>query len=391
MSETSPLLIGVDGGATEAKAHAATCDDLARPTSLALRSESAARRYERLPRFEPVPIPDQLAQRNSGQLSIGDDERRQGELYVEGAAQAIRETVTQCGDAPILVGMGMPGLKTPDGRGINAINNGPRVPDYLDRLERRLADLGVKLVAPIACLGSDADYCGLGEEHAADGLFRDVANAYYLGGGTGLADAMKLRGSLVRFDDAREWMLKSWQLPSALGPTFEKLVSAKSLNEVYARWRGCDPMAGTLSYPETAAAAGDPVAIEWLGAAAAIIAELIVERIVTIHSGRQSSAHRGDAYAALKADHPFRGTILKRVILGQQVGRIYGDQKYRRFFGDPLDTSVAALIAASDDVELTRALLIGGKLLPGFMRASRLRAAPALGAAVAAVLAYKGK
>lgn len=388
MSETSPLLIGVDGGATEAKAHAATCDDLARPTAFALRPESAARRYERLPRFEPVPIPDQLAQRNSGQLSIEDDERRQGELYVEGAAQAIRETAAQCGNAPILAGVGMPGLKTPDGRGINAINNGPRIPEYLDRLERRLADLGVKLVAPIACLGSDADYCGLGEEHAADGLFRDVDHAYYLGGGTGLADAMKLRGTLVRFDEAREWLLKSWQLPSALGPTFEKLVSAKSLNEMYARWRGCDPLGETLSFPETDAANGDPIAIEWLGAAAAVIAELIVERIVTVCIGRPSCPHRGDAYAALKTDHPYRGTILDRVILGQQVGRIYGDAKYRSFFGDPLDASVAALITATDDTKLKAALLVNSKLRPGFLRASRLRAAPALGAAVAAVLAY---
>ena len=48
------LLIGVDGGATEAKAHAAACNDLQRPTSFRLRPEAAARVYPRLPGFTPA-------------------------------------------------------------------------------------------------------------------------------------------------------------------------------------------------------------------------------------------------------------------------------------------------------------------------------------------------
>ena len=103
---------------------------------------------------------------------IAEDE--QGAEWVHAACQAIVEVANTGPAGQVLIGMGMPGLKTPDGRGIEVINNGPRLPDYLDRLEQGLAAAGVQLLRPVAVLGSDADYCGLGEQHAAEGLFRDV-------------------------------------------------------------------------------------------------------------------------------------------------------------------------------------------------------------------------
>ena len=41
MNPDDVLLIGVDGGATEVKAHAVACDDLGQPTSFALRAAMA--------------------------------------------------------------------------------------------------------------------------------------------------------------------------------------------------------------------------------------------------------------------------------------------------------------------------------------------------------------
>ncbi|MFQ5807751.1 MAG: hypothetical protein ACE5I3_14995, partial [Phycisphaerae bacterium] len=234
MEQTDILLIGVDGGATEAKAHAVACDDLEKPRSFELRSESASRTYPRVADFAPLPLSEQLAQRDADNIQLSAKEIEQGQVWVEAAAAAIIDVAPQCSARRVLVGTGMPGLKTPDGRGINVINNGPRIPHYLDALEQNLAAAGLELVSPIAALGSDADYCGLGEEYAAEGLFRDVENAYYLGCGTGIADAMKLHGRLVSFNQAKSWIMKAWQIPSALGATFEKLVSAESLNRVYA-------------------------------------------------------------------------------------------------------------------------------------------------------------
>ena len=395
MDLTNVQLIGVDGGATEVKAHAVAVDTATQPPAYRLRSEAASRIYPVDPQFTPVPIAEQLAQRDAGRIEPTPAEHVQGRAWVAAAADAITEVARACGSRPVLVGAGMPGLKTPDGRGISAINNGPRIPDYLDALEAALDKAGVRLAAPLATLGSDADYCGLGEEHAADGLFRDVTHAYYVGCGTGIADALKLRGVLVPFDTARDWIMKAWQIPSALGPTFEKLVSARSLNAVYARLVATHQpqppaiehdAAARLAFPEQHAARGNPLAVAWIGAAALVLAELVFERLDTVYHGRAAAPHRGPAYARLQRDHPYRGTILDRVVIGQRLGQIYADPALRGGLADHFDRYLAALIATLGSADMTRAYLDTERnLRAGFVRASKLRAAPALGAAVAAV------
>ena len=324
------LLVGVDGGATEAKAHHVRCVDEA-AHSFSLCPVTSAHAYERMLGFEPVPVGDQFAQRDAGDIRLSSNERVQGAMLVQAAAEGIANVCREVGggpNQPVLVGIGMPGLKTADGRGIAVMNNGPRIPDYLVQLEQRLGEMGVKLAAPIAAIGSDADYCGIGEESAAEGLFRDVKHAYYCGCGTGIADAFKLRGRLVPFDAARTWIQKSWQMPTFLGPTFEKLVSVRSLNERYATLLELHN-GDTQRFPEADAAAGHAIAVSWMRTVALIVAELIYERLDTVRNGRANAWHRGEAYASLSRDHEYRGIILERVILGQRMATIYGDSRFQ--------------------------------------------------------------
>jgi hypothetical protein len=460
MLPTDVTLIGVDGGATEVKAHAVAWQTP--PPSLGgrgkaasgfeLRPESAARTYPRVPDFVPMPVADQLAQRDSHQTTLSPAEIEQGRLWISAAAEAILDVAHQSRARRVLVGIGMPGLKTPDGRGIEVINNGPRIPDYLNALESALcgaagkmrprapraaggetqqpqpAGSGLELFSPIAALGSDADYCGLGEQYAADGQFRDVQNACYLGGGTGLADALKLRGQLVPFDQARTWIMKSWQIPSALGPTFERLASAASLNRTYAalhvaaglRTGRCEPddPVSQVEFPESAALRGDPIAIACLDTAALVLAELIFERLWTIKNGRPAALHRGEAYRRLDPNHEYRGTLLDRIVIGQRVGQIYADPAYKTVFADHVDAHLAELISMCGDEQMggaylgearaARKRLVGANeadadrsgpalaggvrmstLRPGLLCPSHLRAAPALGAAIAAARAVE--
>ena len=388
MDQNAPVLIGVDGGASEVKAHAVACDDLSRPSAFVLRPESAARVYARDPGFAPLPVAEQIAQHRSGRCDISPAERQQGELWLQAAADAICDVARQCGSRRALIGIGMPGLKTADARGICVINNGPRIPDYLDELERRLAADGLELAAPIAELGSDADYCGLGEEYAADGLFRDVQNAYYIGCGTGIADALKLGGRLVPFDQAKSWILKSWQIPSALGPTFEQLISVAALNRVYAALIGDS---GPSAYPERAAAAGEPRACLWMATVGLVLAELIFERLWTIKNGRAQAAHRGEDYLQLNPEHEFRGTVLQRVVIGQRLGQIWADPVFGDILRCKLEVALAARLIECGDADLMSACLMATPQFrivpPHLLRPSRLRAAPALGAAVAALRA----
>jgi len=390
MSDSGVLLIGADGGATEVKTHAVACDDLKQPTSFSLRPEAASRVYIHAKGFKPVSVAEQFAQREAGRAELSRQEIAQGRLWTAAAAEAIVETAGQCGAKCVLVGMGMPGLKTPDGRGIDVINNGPRIPDYLDQLEKLLSSEGLALAAPIAELGSDADYCGLGEEYAEDGWFRDVENAYYVGCGTGVADALKLHGRVTPFDEASTWIQKSWQMSSAFGATFEKLVSAKSLNQVYENLvEDQSNEEKARRFPERAALDGCPIAKCWLDAAALVLAELVFERIWTIKRGRAVLPHRGEAYAKLVLSHKYRGTLLERVIIGQRLGQVYADGAYRAVFGGRVDCYLAEMIQGGGDDEMLARYLEGmeGRLKPGFIVGSKLRAAPALGAAAAAVRA----
>ena len=386
---TDVVLIGVDGGATEVRAHAVACDDPASPLSFELRPASAWRRYERIPGFEPLPAAEQLAQRDAEKIELTAKETEQAGVWVTAATEAVTEVAEQCAARRVLIGVGMPGLKTPDSRGLCVVNNGPRILDYLDRLERGLRAAGVEPVSPVAALGSDADYCGLGEQYAAGGLFRDVDNGY-VGCGTGIADAMKLRGKLLPFDRARSWIMKSWQIASALGPTFENLVSARSLNQVYANLASVAPAGNrSFGFPEAKAAANEPLAVAWMNTAALVLAELIFERMETIRNGRKESPHRGEAYLSLDRAHQFRGTLLDRVIIGQRLGQIYADTRFRAVLAERMDAYLAAFIAESGNAEMRARYLEGGRLRPGFLCASKLRAAPALGAAIAAVHALR--
>jgi hypothetical protein len=226
----------------------------------------------------------------------------------------------------------------------------------------------------------------LGEEFAADGLFRGVQNAYYVGCGTGVADAMKLGGRMVTFDESKAWIQKAWQVPSALGPTFEKLVSARSVNAGY------EAMAGASSagaFPESRAAQGDRVAHAWLMTVALALAELLFERVTTLFQGRGDTQHRGPAYAALTRDHPFVGTVLDRIIIGQRLGLIFAQGLPA--FADRVIDLFEAFVDESGDDGLRRAYLQDGVLRDGLIVSSTLRAAPALGAAVAAARSHAGR
>lgn len=388
------LLIGIDGGATETKAHEVLVSGSWRKPKFQLGGCSASRKYRMLPDFKPVDVGQQIKERNENTTQLTPEEKLQGREYIISTADAVREIYTQVGRGrKVLIGMGMPGLKTPDGRGINAINNGARTPDFLDQLGAELSASGIDLAAPIARLGSDADYCGIGEEHAVEGIFRRVKSAYYFGGGTGVADAMKLQGELVPFDHTKDWLWKSWQLISSLGPTYEKLIAAKAMNENFARMENATlaEYAAAGKFAQVEALKGNPRARFIMNVVATLLAELLYERMYTLFAGRQPVDFRGPAYQALRTDHPYRGQFFEKVIIGQRIGDIYADASCRKIFRAPLHAKLEALLNDFAPAELKEAYLKNGKLRPGLIVASKLREAPAIGAAVDAVQALKSR
>ncbi len=255
------LLVGVDGGATEVRAFQVVRSG----GRLALGPARAAFRHERIAEFTPCPLAIQLAQRERGLLEIDALEAGQGERWIESYASAIESVVARAHtgrpEARDMAGLGVrigacaPGVKDAHGRSLEVVKNGPRIPAFVDRLEARLARAGLVPEAPVPPLLSDGVAAGLGEQAAAEGGFAHVRSAYYLGGGTGLAECCLLDGRVVSLDELGDACDKAWALASSSGADYEAHLSARGLLARYVELGG---RAGT--FPEECARTGDAAA-----------------------------------------------------------------------------------------------------------------------------------
>ena len=271
-------VIGIDGGAT--KVSGCVIEKLDHKT-YTLAHPVVDIKYSDHQNFNPefLPQPIDVQHNNEDVIAV---EKRQGTVYVETVLKVVQLLAE---NEQFRVAIAMPGLKTNDGRGIRIMANGPRIPYFCDQIQKTL-----NLEHPIQRLESDADMCVWGEEYAENGAIRSVKNAYYLGGGTGTADGLKIKGNLIPFDDASNWIAKSIELKMSDGPSLETYASMSGINTL--RQFITDSEIGTV-----------------LGA-------LIFERISTIYSGWKNPFSLS---RKLQTDHPFQNTFLDRIVIGQRL------------------------------------------------------------------------
>lgn len=372
MLDDRTILLGVDGGATGIRCHEVRRLNSGTFETFALGAASAEADYPVLSGFSPVAPDRQRRELDAGPLQIDGVEDEQGSAWIDTAAAVIVRVASESNAERVRVGIGMPGIKSDDERGIVMINNGPRMPQFLDRLTDRLTQYGVTLEQPIRRIGDDSTYCGLGEEHAAGGLFRDVENGYYIGGGTGIAECFKIDGHVMPLNDRGCNHPRAWELATPIGLTYEKLISAASMNAVYQKLSPLSEQ-GRDRFPELDAERGDPIAISWLRFAALLLAHLVCERLTSLLSGPSSGKP---------------SVYLERIIIGQRLGQLYGTTRLRPFFADHVESMLAELIRGHANEAMLRELgayLDGENLRRVLIVASELRAAPAIGAVVDAL------
>jgi hypothetical protein len=235
--------------------------------------------------------------------------------------------------------------------------NGPRSPDFLDALEQALSLEGLHSVAPLGRLHSDGVACAAGESLAEDGLLAGVEHAYYLGGGSGVAEAYRLRGKLYGADELKPVLARAWQTAADDGRSFELHLSARGINEDF---RARATAVQLSARCEDAAAAGDARA-----------RDLFLER------GRQLAQW---CFARLEAVHRTQGIVLERIVIGQRLGGLFLDPRLADCFSEHARAQLSALLRR-DAPQAVRALwLRGDQLAPDRILGSKLRAAPALGA-----------
>ena len=376
------LLIGVDGGATEVKAHevVALSRDPASPDgipTLRLGPGSASCLYDRARGFRPTPMPVQLLALEKGAIRPGGIEGAQARLWLEASARTIQAVAEQAGKSRVRLGVCMPGLKTADGRGIAVMRRGPRIPDYLDRLEKLLAEGGLALARPVARLSSDGEACAHGERIDAHGLLRGIACAYYLGGGTGLAEAFLLEGRIHGLDALSGFVLKAWQMEGTGGRIVEDLLSPRGMNSAYAALSGRKLPLASADHPERRALAGDEKAALVLRDAAEALAAVVLDRMIALRRGFQPGLASRAASASVRITP---NTFLERVVIGQRLGSLFAALDLRPVFRDPVEEILARKIVATGDGALRKHYLEGSSLRADLLLGSTLRAAPALGA-----------
>ena len=287
----------------------------------------------------------------------------------------------------------MPGLKTENKRGIAMIANGPRMIKFSDQLERRLQIREIDIIQPIQKLGSDADYCGIGENYSSNGLLCDVENGYYLGGGTGAADAMKLNGQLIPFDEAKEWIAKTWEMKNADGKSMEQFASSRGMRNIYAELSGRDitELHDQQIYPPQIAEMAkdlDTAAKKTLDLIAENLAFLLYERISTLFSGWQDLfSFLNPNKPKLIKDHPYWNQVFDRIIIGQRLGDLFASAAGSVVLKKPVLRKLDELIQQSN--ALTDEAKKHYKNLNAMLQISKLRAAPALGAGIDAYLNRK--
>lgn len=388
------LIIGVDGGASKVVAHEILVDENG---LFQTGNRFSGRQYADFPGFDaafrPVPLATQLAEM-AHDLELNTDEIEQSNAYLSAFAEAIKELALQKGNKMILVGMGMPGLKSADKRGIVALANGPRMPRFCDLLEERLRIEGVRLIRPVHKLGSDADYCGIGEEYAWNGCFRNISNAYYLGGGTGVADALKIGGELLPFDEAKPWIAKTWEFKSKDGFSLEKYISARGMQLLFSDKTGISTeeldQKGVFGLQILEKAfLGDPFARETVEMVCHQLAAVLFERLSTLFFGWQHPFEFINPAKTLEPGHPYLGTLLERIILGQRLGEWLGHEAGSKMLLEPLKEKLTSFILEIKDPAFRDHYLPGGLLKQDLIILSSLRAAPALGAGADAFLNYK--
>jgi hypothetical protein len=390
------LLVGIDGGATKVSGWTTEINE---DKTFNLGDINVIREYreydEFMPGFKPVNIQLQLGEMNEGEIELTVEEKLHGKSYMYATADVIIELAGKVGVDHVLVGIGMPGLKTADKRGIVVLANGPRMPEYCRIIEERVEEAGIHMDKPIHHLGSDADYCGIGEEYSKNGLFKDIRNAYYLGGGTGVADAMKLHGRLLPFDQAKSWIAKTWEMKNSEGRSMEGYASSGGIQSLYAEFADIPlkelndkkiypPQIMDL-YEEDAAAKRTFNDVSYN------IAKLIYERLVTIYAGWH---HTFDFVNSNRADlaekHAYRVTLLDSVIIGQRLGDLLDASKGQNVFYEPMMEFLAKFIVETPylDVKFKQHYLDGETFKEDIIKTSCLREAPAIGAGVDAYLTY---
>ncbi|MEA3287105.1 MAG: hypothetical protein U9Q77_06990 [Candidatus Marinimicrobia bacterium] len=390
------ILIGIDGGASKVLVH--KVDILINPMRFVALKPFIEVTYNSSDfyrsSFKPITLTRQLKEHKAGNVVQTKTEVAQEKAILESFTKAIRTILGKNVSQGVVIGVGLPGLKTKNGRGISAMANGPRMPKFLNKLVKSLKNEGYTTLFPIGSIGSDADYCGLGERWGNEGGMRGVSSAYYFGVGTGIADAMLLDEQNVPFDACKPWIAKTWEMMANEEESYENLLSAKGIQTRYGKMVGMtqEEMEKAEIFPwqiYERALDGEEASLEMTRSIAQSLSELFYHRIHTLAVGAPETILL-DQSRTLEIEHEHMGKVFQRIVVGQRLGDIWEFKKFEPLLLDLVNEKLGRMIHSSDLPSEIKGLYLTktNRLRDDLIIHSELRHAPALGAAVDAYLEW---
>ena len=140
-----PTIIGIDGGASKVSAHIIEASEDGKIFTLG--KENSVKKYRNYADFQtdftPVDLPTQLEQIQNNNIELTPTEIKQSKAYYNAFNEVIFDLVKITKTENVLIGIGMPGIKTDGERGIAAMANGPRMPNFSSEIEERLDTVGI--------------------------------------------------------------------------------------------------------------------------------------------------------------------------------------------------------------------------------------------------------
>jgi len=365
--------IGLDCGASVHKAYALELVRTGDALALEPSGASAHVNYTPVDGFAPLPVAQQLEQARAAEIAASEAERASARAWTACASAAVLAVARASGARQVRLGVCAPGLKRADGRGLIALANGPRVPDFATELERALAEADCALERPLARIHGDARACVEGERCARAGLLHELECAWLVAGGTGLGEALLAAGRACDFEDFGGRLRRAYESPAPEGGSCEQAIAPGALARAHALASKRALPLSEHEQPERCAERGEPGSAELLARAARALAALVTERVLALHAG---------ALAPLVS----AGSVPQRIALVQRLGELHARPSARAFFAEPFERAAAERIAEHAPSALRAALLASEaergspRLRAGWIASPGLRAAPAIGA-----------
>ena len=184
--------------------------------------------------FSPVSLNVQKKEMKDNTYKISNDEKMQAGTIIKAIVKSIGYFTKNKIDH---LGFCFPGIKMKEKDGISIMANGPRNPYMLKELNENIAkNIGLNII--LKKIYDDSLSCVNGERFSPKGKLKEVSDAIYIGGGTGIADGILYNKKLIDLNMYKN-LKKSWEIIMPNGDTIEECISLAGLCK---KWKKRKPI-----------------------------------------------------------------------------------------------------------------------------------------------------